>query len=87
MRAPPPTWNAAVTATTSARIATSARAMLATSARRNALRRSRNLRDGQRSVGFIVDSGCTWHIHPHISDLVNIRACDDRVAGIDGRPQ
>eukprot|EP00965_Chrysotila_dentata_P019943 660400-Pleurochrysis_carterae.AAC.1 len=61
--------------------------MLATSARRNAARRSRNLRDGQRSVGFIVDSGCTWHIHPHISDLVNVRACDDRVAGIDGRPQ
>eukprot|EP00965_Chrysotila_dentata_P016454 544864-Pleurochrysis_carterae.AAC.1 len=62
--------------------------MLASSdARRNAPRRSRRLPCGQRSVGFVVDSGCTWHIHPHMSDLVNVKACCDQVAGIDGKPQ
>eukprot|EP00965_Chrysotila_dentata_P068442 2263181-Pleurochrysis_carterae.AAC.1 len=61
----------------SAPIATPARVLIATSARRNALKRSRHLQNGQGSVGFVVDSGCTWRIHPHISDLVNVRDCDD----------
>eukprot|EP00965_Chrysotila_dentata_P136442 4511888-Pleurochrysis_carterae.AAC.1 len=71
----------------SAPFATCARAMAATRVRRNAARRSRHLRNGQRLISFVVDSGCTWHIHPHLSDLVNVRACHDLVAGIDGRPQ
>eukprot|EP00965_Chrysotila_dentata_P118613 3921815-Pleurochrysis_carterae.AAC.3 len=60
----------------SAAMATPVRAMLATSARRNAARYSRHLRNGQRSIGFVVDSGCTWHIHPYLSDLVHVCACD-----------
>eukprot|EP00965_Chrysotila_dentata_P024749 820657-Pleurochrysis_carterae.AAC.5 len=71
----------------SAPIATNARVMLAGSVRRNPERRSRHLRDGRRCISFVVDSGWTWHIHPYLSDLVNVRACDDRVAGIDGRAQ
>eukprot|EP00965_Chrysotila_dentata_P144586 4775759-Pleurochrysis_carterae.AAC.1 len=71
----------------SAPIATCSHALIASSARRTAPRRSRHLRDGRRSVGFIVDSGCTWHIHPHASDLVNVKPCEARVVGIDGRPQ
>eukprot|EP00965_Chrysotila_dentata_P257733 6212982-Pleurochrysis_carterae.AAC.8 len=47
----------------------------------------RHLRNGQCSVDFVVDSGCTWPIHPHIPDLVNLRAYCDSAAGIDGRPQ
>eukprot|EP00965_Chrysotila_dentata_P261552 6214290-Pleurochrysis_carterae.AAC.2 len=56
-------------------------------ARRTSARRSRRLRNGPRSVGSLVDSGCTWHIYPHIADIVNVRACEDRATGIDGRPQ
>eukprot|EP00965_Chrysotila_dentata_P000536 17293-Pleurochrysis_carterae.AAC.1 len=61
--------------------------MLASSPRRNAPRRSRRLPGGERSVGFVVDSGCTWHIHPSGSELVNVNSCHARVAGIDGKPQ
>ncbi len=32
----------------------------------------------------VVDSGCTWHVHPHQSDLVNQRATNESIAGIDG---
>eukprot|EP00965_Chrysotila_dentata_P190633 6174016-Pleurochrysis_carterae.AAC.1 len=71
----------------SAPIVAPARVLIATSARRNAAKRSRHLQNGQRSIGFVVDSGCTWRIHPYVSDLVNIRDCDDLVAGTDGRPQ
>eukprot|EP00965_Chrysotila_dentata_P136506 4514186-Pleurochrysis_carterae.AAC.1 len=46
-------------------IATHSYALVASRSRRNAPRRSRRLRDGRRGVGFVVDSGCTWHIHPH----------------------
>eukprot|EP00965_Chrysotila_dentata_P169014 5581531-Pleurochrysis_carterae.AAC.1 len=68
-------------------LATNARVMLASSARRSAPRRSRRLPLGKRSVGFVVDSGCNWHIHPHMSDLVNVKTCHDLDAGIDGKPQ
>eukprot|EP00965_Chrysotila_dentata_P045536 1512597-Pleurochrysis_carterae.AAC.1 len=71
----------------SAPIATRSHALIASNARRNAPRRSRHLRDGRRSIGFVVDSGCTWHIHQHASDLVSVRPCEDRVVGIEGRPQ
>eukprot|EP00965_Chrysotila_dentata_P016095 533349-Pleurochrysis_carterae.AAC.1 len=71
----------------SAPIATRSHALIASNARRNAPRRSRHLRDGRLSIGFVADSGCTWHIHPHASDLVNVRKCEDHAVGIDGRPQ
>eukprot|EP00965_Chrysotila_dentata_P034029 1133100-Pleurochrysis_carterae.AAC.1 len=71
----------------SAPIATPARIMIASRPRRNSPRHGRTLRNGARSIGFVVDSGCTRHIHLHVSDLVNVRPCSDLVAGMDGRPQ
>jgi len=35
-------------------------------------------------LSIIVDSGCTWHSHPDILDLVNVRACHERIACADG---
>ena len=35
----------------------------------------------------VIDSGCSWHCHPHIDDLINRRPCNDTMAGIDGKPQ
>ena len=35
----------------------------------------------------VIDSGCSWHCHPHLSDLINTRACSDTMSGIDGKPQ
>eukprot|EP00965_Chrysotila_dentata_P159059 5254637-Pleurochrysis_carterae.AAC.1 len=71
----------------SAPIETPARIMIASRPRRNSPRHGRLLRNGARSIGFVVDSGCTRHIHPHITDLVNVRPCSDLVAEIDGRSQ
>ena len=33
----------------------------------------------------IVDSGCSWHCHPHAQDLINTRPCRDTMAGTDGK--
>ena len=33
----------------------------------------------------VVDSGCSWHCHPHSEDLINTRKCNDTMAGIDGK--
>ena len=35
----------------------------------------------------VIDSGCSWHCHPHASDLINQRPCHDTMSGIDGKPQ
>ena len=35
----------------------------------------------------VIDSGCSWHCHPHFEDLINTRKCDDTMSGIDGKPQ
>jgi transposase InsO family protein len=40
-----------------------------------------------RSTTFIVDSGCSWHIHPHAAHLINSRPCSDSISGIDGLPR
>jgi hypothetical protein len=32
---------------------------------------------------LVIDSGCTWHIHGHAEDLVNLRPCLDSIGGID----
>eukprot|EP00965_Chrysotila_dentata_P054078 1794633-Pleurochrysis_carterae.AAC.1 len=66
---------------------TPARVMFASRRRRNSSSHSRHLDSGLSSICFVVDSGCTWHIHPHRDDLINIRPCTDRVTGIDGRTQ
>ena len=35
----------------------------------------------------VIDSGYSWHCHPHLADLTNTRACNDTMSGIDGKPQ
>eukprot|EP00965_Chrysotila_dentata_P112290 3712333-Pleurochrysis_carterae.AAC.1 len=65
--------------------ATSARALLAGRERRNASRHARG--SGHKGVTFVVDSGCTWHIHLQACDLVNTRSTDEVIAGVDGKPQ
>lgn len=35
----------------------------------------------------VIDSGCSWHCHPHAKDLINGRPCNDTMTGIDGKPQ
>lgn len=39
---------------------------------------------GAVTLSIIVDSGCTWHSHPEITDLINVRPCDERIACADG---
>eukprot|EP00965_Chrysotila_dentata_P250825 6209667-Pleurochrysis_carterae.AAC.2 len=56
---------------------TCAKALLASRLRRCSPRHKHELTPGQSSVVFVVDSGCTWHIHPHMSDLVNPKPCSD----------
>ena len=35
---------------------------------------------------LIIDSGASFHVHPNLSDLVNIRACSNRIMGVDHQP-
>ena len=35
----------------------------------------------------VIDSGCSWHCHPRLEDLINRRPCHDTMTGIDGKPQ
>ena len=32
----------------------------------------------------VVDSGCTWHVHNVLEDLINVRACHDSVTDASG---
>ena len=32
----------------------------------------------------IVDSGCTWHSHPEVRDLTNVRPCSDKISCAGG---
>ena len=32
---------------------------------------------------LVIDSGCTWHVHGHAEDLVNLRTCNDSIGSID----
>eukprot|EP00965_Chrysotila_dentata_P120076 3971940-Pleurochrysis_carterae.AAC.1 len=45
-------------------IASNARALHATRSRRHSDRHARGLRNQGKHIGFVVDSGCTYHIHP-----------------------
>ena len=65
------------------------RALLSRKARRDRSSRpttSRALRAVRRLIEFIVDSGCSWHVHPILADLVNVRPCHDTISGVDGKP-
>ena len=35
------------------------------------------------ALSLVIDSGCTWHVHPNRADLVNIRPCTDTMKGVD----
>ena len=35
-------------------------------------------------LSLVMDSGCTYHCHPHQTDLVNFRPRRERMVGIDG---
>eukprot|EP00965_Chrysotila_dentata_P052951 1756108-Pleurochrysis_carterae.AAC.1 len=62
-----------------------ARALIAGRAKRLANPHARGT--GRKGITFVVDSGCTWHIHPHLQDLVDVRPIQEFISGVDGRPQ
>eukprot|EP00965_Chrysotila_dentata_P080224 2646966-Pleurochrysis_carterae.AAC.1 len=68
-------------------IASNPRALIATRSARLSDRHARNMRQQGKHIGFVVDSGCTYHIHPHVGDLVNLRPCTETVSGVDGKPR
>ena len=37
------------------------------------------------SSKFVVDSGASFHMHPHRGDLINVRPCADSIVGVDRR--
>eukprot|EP00965_Chrysotila_dentata_P049351 1635436-Pleurochrysis_carterae.AAC.1 len=59
----PPRAPARVHASMPSSFASHARVLLATHSKRHSGRHGRRLPNGARSVGFIVDSGCSWHVH------------------------
>ena len=38
-------------------------------------------------ITLAVDSGSTWHLHPHRDQLHNLRPCNDSIKGIGGASQ
>ena len=46
-------------------------------------KRSRGLPINARAISLVVDSGASWHIHPHVQDLVHVRKCSDTMTGLD----
>eukprot|EP00965_Chrysotila_dentata_P103646 3421156-Pleurochrysis_carterae.AAC.1 len=48
---------------------------------------SRNLPPHSKHIAFVIDSGCTHHIHPCEADLLNAVPCGTSVRGVDGAPQ
>eukprot|EP00965_Chrysotila_dentata_P134245 4439456-Pleurochrysis_carterae.AAC.1 len=67
-------------------IASNARALHATRSRRHSDRHARGLRTQGKHIGFVVGSGCTYHIHPDVHDLINVRSCSETVSGVNGKP-
>ena len=59
------------------------RALLNRRASKRRSKRSRGLSAFAVAISLIMDSGCTFHIHTDADDLVNRRACSDRVTGVD----
>eukprot|EP00965_Chrysotila_dentata_P034158 1136962-Pleurochrysis_carterae.AAC.1 len=68
-------------------IASNARALVATRPARLSDKHTRGLRATGKHIGFVVDSGCTYHIHPHVQDLINLKPCSKSVSGVDGKPR
>lgn len=34
-------------------------------------------------MSLTLDSGCAWHVHTNLDDLVNVRPCEDTFSGVD----
>eukprot|EP00965_Chrysotila_dentata_P178343 5890047-Pleurochrysis_carterae.AAC.1 len=60
---------------------------MATRSARAANRHSRRLPPRSKHIAFVIDSGCTHHIHPCMADLINAIPCGTSVRGVDGAPQ
>eukprot|EP00965_Chrysotila_dentata_P092332 3047414-Pleurochrysis_carterae.AAC.2 len=43
---------------------------------------ARRLPQGIQSIGFIVDSGCSWHVRPFADNLLNTRPTNETIDGI-----
>ena len=39
----------------------------------------------RRVINAVMDSGCTFHCHPHRGDFINFRSIRDEIFGIDGK--
>eukprot|EP00965_Chrysotila_dentata_P040824 1353137-Pleurochrysis_carterae.AAC.1 len=52
-------------------VASSARALMTTRNARTAGHHSRHLPPRSKHIAFVIDSGCTHHIHPCETDLLN----------------
>ena len=64
--------------------ATRARACISRRKRRPAASSpARALAGRDRSISLIIDSGCTWHMHNRLSDLINVRGCRDSLVGLE----
>ena len=35
------------------------------------------------ALEVVIDSGCSWHVHPNLPDLINQRRCNDTITGVD----
>ena len=46
----------------------------------------RNAHQLTRHRKLIIDSGASFHVHPHAEDLVNLKPCNNRIMGIDHHP-
>eukprot|EP00965_Chrysotila_dentata_P026029 862745-Pleurochrysis_carterae.AAC.1 len=69
----PPAWSDA--SPVDLHVASSARALMATRNSRTSGRHLRRLPPHSKHVAFVIDSGCTHHIHPCLSDLRNTVSC------------
>lgn len=58
------------------------RVLLGRASHKRRSKRSRGLSKFAVALALVMDSGCTWHVHPIETDLVNIRRCRDTVEGI-----
>jgi hypothetical protein len=38
-----------------------------------------------KPLDIIIDSGCTWHVHPYKHHLINRKPTNDTISGIDGK--
>ena len=36
-----------------------------------------------KPITLTMDSGCAWHVHSCLDDLINVRPCEDTFAGVD----